>query len=121
METIQKTEYKCYVLNLAEMHGGVDKSVGLAVFDDIEKLKSYYNSQLAEQPYKDKGYNSYAGSDDYEYHKVFKKGSLLEWYNPMNNFDVVSYQNAGFGGITEYWTPDYPSQEAFRIPFNPSP
>lgn len=123
METRQITEYRCFVLNLAEMHGGVDKSTGVAIFDDIEKLKSYYNSQLAHEPYSDKGYNSYSGSDDYNYHKVFKKGSPLEWYNPLspvNNsggiFEVVSYHDSAFGGVTEYWTDNL----SFNIPFNPN-
>lgn len=117
METRQITEYKVYVLNLAEMHGGVDKSRPVAVFDDIEKLKTYYNSQLAEQPYSDE--DNYG----YKWHKVFKKGSLLEWYNPLSpvnqhngdEFKIVSWHDAAFGGVTENWVDTL----AFSVPFNP--
>lgn len=113
METRVKTEYKVYALNLAEMHGGVDKSRPVSVFDDLEKLKIYYNSQLAENPYKDED----------RWHKVFKKGSLLEWYNPLSPinqsdgdiFKPVSWHDAAFGGVTEHWVDDL----SFNVPFNP--
>ncbi len=112
METRNKTEYKVYALNLAEMHGGVDKSQGVAVFDSLEGLKNYYNSQLAEAPYTDE-----------TWHKVFKKGSPLEWYNPLNPvnqhdgdiFKPVSWHDACFGGVTELWVDGF----NFTIPFNP--
>ena len=119
METRQKTEYKYYVLCLASMHGGVDKAISVAIFDDLEKLKEYYNSQLAETSWTDE-----ASADSYgnvhTWHKVFKKGSLLEWFNPMNTFEVVYGSDLAFGGITESWSEAIPHQDSFNIPFNPS-
>lgn len=40
--------------------------------------------------------------------KAYKKGSLLEWFNPLKDFEMVSYQDAAFGGISV-------------LPFNPNP
>ena len=119
METRQKTEYKIYVLNLANMHGGVDGSEAVALFDDIEKLKSYYTSQLADSPYTDTPSKDSYGQT-HSWYKVFKKGSDLEWFNPAHDLSVRSYQEVGFGGVTENWTDEYPAQVAFRIPFNPT-
>lgn len=118
METRQKTEYKVYALNLADMHGGVDKSRPVAVFEDIEMLKNYYNSQLAEQPYTDED------STGYKWSKVFKKGSPLEWDNPLSPinqndsdiFKVISWHDSTFGGITEHWVDNL----SFNVPFNPN-
>ena len=45
METRQKTEYKVYTLHLADVRGGVDKAHAVAVFDDLDKLKDFYNAQ----------------------------------------------------------------------------
>ena len=114
METRQITEYKVYVLCLANMHGGVDKASPVAVFDDIEKLKNYYNSQLADQPYIDE-----PSSDSYgnvhSWNKVFKKGSPLEWFNPASSLEAVSWHDAAFGGVVEDWVQEF----NFNIPFNP--
>jgi hypothetical protein len=122
METREKTEFKVFVLNLADMRGGVDRSKPVAVFDDLEKLKSYYNSQLADQPYTDTSSNDDYGNQR-NWHRVFKKSSLLEWFNPLspvNNsggiFEVVSYYDAIFGGVTEHWVDNL----GFNIPFNPA-
>ncbi len=124
METRGVTEYRYFVLNLAGMHGGVDKSIGVAIFEDIEKLKSYYNSQLADKPWTDKP-SMDAYGNKHSWSKVFKKGSPLEWYNPLSPinspnpediFQVVSHHDAAFGGVTEYWTE---TMGDFTIPLNP--
>jgi hypothetical protein len=121
METRGKTEYKLYILELAEMHGGVDKASVVAIFTEYQKLKDYYNSQLAEKPYKDKGINMNDNSGNYVYQKVFKKGSPLEWYNPANNLEIKSYQECSFGGVRVEWFEEYPTRESIRndILFNP--
>ncbi len=105
METRQITEYKIYVLELAEMHGGVDKAVPVVAFDDYQKLKDYYNSQLAPEPY-----------NDGEWYKVFKKGSLFEWYNPADTLEIKNYADCAFGGVRISWERNL----NFRVPFNPN-
>ena len=110
METRNKTEYKIYVLCLANMHGGVDKSRPVAVFDDIEKLKTYYNSQLAPGPYID------TPSEDNYGNTHSWQGSALEWYNPLTSFDVQDWNNVAFGGVISDWVDNL----SFNVPFNPT-
>ncbi len=105
METRTITEYKVYVLELAHMTGGVDKAEPVAIFGDLQKLKDFYNSQVAEIPY----------VDEDRWHKVFKKGSILEWFNPTDTLEVRSRHENAFGGVFETWTGNL----SFRVPFNP--
>ena len=122
METRETTEYKVYVLYLADMRGGVDKAKPVAVFDELQELKDFYNSQLADEPYKDT-----PSSDDYgnirTWHKVFKEDSILEWYNPVNSDledKADTYDNMlCFGGVQSQWVDYYPSEGQFNVPFNP--
>jgi len=120
METRTKTEYRFFILHLSDVRGGVDKATALAVFDDIEKLKSYYNSNLAEAPWSDEPSPDFYGNT-HSYSKVFRKGSPLEWYNPVRSFNVVSSYDAVEGGVTESWgEDDYLTQNGWTIDFNPS-
>ena len=109
METRQITEYKIWILELAEMHGGVDKATPVAVFDSLEKLKYFYNSQLAPEPY-----------TDGQWHKVFKRGSILEWFNSCDTLDELPYQQRAFGGVGSDWINFEPTNSSLRIPFNPT-
>lgn len=113
METRQKTEYKVYVLCLADVRGGVDSAHAVAVFDELEDLKNYYNSQLADEPYTDEPSPDYYGNV-HSYHKVFKRGSPLEWYNPADSLEPV--YNTSFGGVLEDWI----EYHEFTVPYNPS-
>ncbi len=128
METRQKTEYKVYILNLDGMRGSSGNASPYAAFDDLDKLKAFYNSHLAEAPWTDE-----PSADTYGivhgWNKVFKKGSPLEWYNPLSpvnqrgNSDIfaeASYHDAGFGGVTVEWWGIFPSQDVCKIPFNPT-
>lgn len=120
METRQRTEYKVWVLELADMHGGVDKARAVAIFTEHQDLICWYNAQLATEPYEDKGFNSCHG-DDYTYQKVFKKGSPLEWFNPANTLQEKSFQECSFGGVRTEWFNEFPTRENIRgdILFNP--
>ena len=118
METREITEYKTYILCLADMHGGVDKSKPVAVFSELELLRSYYQSQLADAPWQDAESPDNYGNV-HKWHKVFKKGSPLEWYNPLTSFDIQSWQDVAFGGVIENWSSSYPEQDTFTVPFNP--
>lgn len=118
METREATEYKVYCLCLADMHGGVDKSVVVAVFDTLHALKNYYESQLAGTPWTDEPSNDWAGQPR-RWHKVFKKGSPLEWYNDASSLEPQSWHDVAFGGVVEDWIRSYPSQKNFSVPYNP--
>lgn len=121
METRQKTEYKLYVLELADMRGNVDKAHVVAVFENYDKLVSFYNSQLADAPYVDEPSPDHFGNT-HSYSKVFKKGSTLEWYNAPMSLEVKNYRDRGFGGVGEDWVDFYPTREQISsvVMFNPT-
>ena len=108
--------YEVYVLELANMHGGVDKAEVVAIFSEHQKLKDWYNSQLADKPYTDTPSKDNFGQT-HSWHKVFKKGSPLEWYNPANSLEEASCQ----GGVRTSWVNDYPTRETINnnYPFDP--
>lgn len=95
METRNKTEFKIHLLYLNMMRDRAESSQCVAIADEPQKLIDWYNSLITE-PY----------SEDFEewngpttYRKMFKKGSSLEWFNP-----VVSFTPDCFGhGIREAW------------------
>lgn len=114
MNTRQKIEYEVFVLCLADMHGGVDKSRPVAVFDELQKLQDYYSSQLADEPYTDEpSMDSYGNT--HSWHKVFKKGSALEWFNPASSLDPAQTYECIFGGVFSDWVDNLD----FNVPFNP--
>lgn len=113
METRTITEIKIYTLALNPMQGNTEASTIVAIAYEKEKLEQWYKNQFAEEPWKDYGENSFPSKVDmggysntnHCWHKVFKKGSALEWYNPINLFDPNSMEGIGYGhGISEQWT-----------------
>lgn len=84
METRTIEQVKIYKLLLNPMPANFEKVNMVAIAYDVEKLKEWYES-LKVEPYKDDNW-----------HKVFKKGSKLEWNNPLEYSD--------YGGIEEEWT-----------------
>jgi hypothetical protein len=113
MNTRQKTEYEVYVLELAEMHGGVDKAIPVGVFTSLDELKNYYQEQIAEESYIDE-------IDGHKWHKVFKKGSRLEWFNGADTLEPQTYQQCSFGGVNTQWVTEYPTRESisYHLIFN---
>ncbi len=84
METRTITQVKAYKLLLNPMHARTETISLVAISYDRQELIDWYESLKVE---------SYIEEN---WHKTFKKGSKLEWYNP---FDHSSY-----GGIQEEWT-----------------
>ena len=74
-------------LVLNPMRSNTEAAAIVAWSDDKEKLLNWYSSQMVE-PYSDNGSPSFeCHGDSHNWHKVFAKGSVLEWYNPMNQLD----------------------------------
>ena len=90
MEERVITQRKTYKLLLNRMVGRSENVELVAIGYDKQKLIDWYEEQKV-LPYQD-------GS----WHKVFRKGSDLEWNNPLEFSD--------FGGIQEEWT----TQEAIN-------
>lgn len=101
-------EKKYYVLRLADVRGGVDNLIGVAVFSTEKKLNDFLDK--ATEPWVD-GPSPDSYGNSHEYNKTFKKGSLLEWYNPPRSRDSLN----GFGGVQEYWS----GSSEFTIPLDP--
>lgn len=122
METRNKTEYKTYVLYLSDMRGNVDKCVPVAVFDELEKLKNYYNSNLEVSTYYDSEESEDYFGNVHGWNKSFKRESPLEWFNPIynNDFEVKDANNFDtFGCVAEMWIDEDPNNTNFKVPFNP--
>ena len=107
METRQITEVKVWKLILNPMKGNTENSTVVAVSYEKQKLIDWYNSLLAPEPYTDKGEVSFpdkgdfAGyeNDSHSFHKVFIKGSELEWYNPCDSFEVPDRNGQGLSFV----------------------
>lgn len=79
--------YYKYRLLLNPMMGGVEQCVEILTAETMAEIKAFYDSQLVE-PYSDEGPDCYQfGSTPQTktYHKSFRKGGPLEWYNPLSN------------------------------------
>lgn len=103
METRQITEIKVWKLILNPMKGNIENSTIVAVSYEKRKLIDWYNSLLAPEPYTDKGEVSFPDKGDFTgyennnhaFHKVFIKGSELEWYNPCDSFEEPNHYGQG--------------------------
>ena len=84
METRIITQVKIYKLLLNPMSANFEKINMVAIAYDKQHLIDWYES-LKVEPYEDENW-----------YKVFKRGSKLEWYNPIEYSD--------YGGIQEEWT-----------------
>ena len=113
METRQVTQIKIYKLILNPMRGNTEGAEMVAIAYDKNKLIDWYKGEMQEGGWKDYGESYFPPKGEmggYEnpnhcWHKTFKKGSVLEWYNPINLFDAEKMEGIGYGhGISEEWT-----------------
>lgn len=83
METRAQQEVKVYSLHLNPMTANFEKANMVAASFNREDLMKWYEG-LKVEPYQDE-----------RWHKTFKKGSKLEWYNPIEWSDHC--------GVDEQW------------------
>lgn len=95
METRNKVEFKIHLLHLNMMRDRAESSQCVAIADEPQKLIDWYNSLLTE-PYSE-DFDEWNGPKTYR--KTFKKGSCLEWFNPISSFTPDSSGH----GIREAW------------------
>ena len=76
--TFTKTEVQIFVLVLNTFGRTEDVEV-VAMSDDYERLVKWYKDQLAEKSYRENGL-----------HKVFKKGSPIEYNSPCSSLELKS-------------------------------
>ena len=90
-ETREITQTKVYILVLNPMTDKAEAARVIAVAFEKEKLIQFYRDETAPEPWQDGRFN-----------KTFKKGSVLEWFNPVP--DINSMEPDFFGqGVYEDW------------------
>lgn len=101
METRQVTEIKIYKLILNPMRGNTENANMVAIAYEKQKLIDWYNSLIATEEYSEVGTPSFdCHGDSHKWHKTFRQGSELEWYNPCyENFEPNHHGH----GISEEW------------------
>lgn len=111
METRQITQIKLWYLVLNPMTSNTECGELVAHSYERDKLIDWYNNQFAEESYYTIGEHYFPAKGDfsanfsegYKYYKVFKQGSILEWYNPIHSLeDIDSYGH----GIRWEWVND---------------
>lgn len=122
METRQKTEYCFYVIVLNPMKGRAEDINGVAAFTSKEEALAFYLSCVTE-PWVDEEQTPDFFGNAHSYNKAFKRGSLLEWYNPPFQTDMIERMHDAMGcGIVEHWTENGSvAPEDWTIPLNPQP
>lgn len=99
METRLFTENQIHVFLLVmnDMRDRCEGATIAAISTDYDYLVNWYREQFATEPYRDK-----EPYDEHSWYKAFKKGSVLEWYNPISNTELnhCDYFNRG---IKDMW------------------
>ena len=90
METREVIEVRIYVLVLNTFRSAESGEV-VAISDDYNRLVAWYQSQFADEPYREDGW-----------YKVFKKGSPIEYNNPCNSIELNNV-NPWNQGIHDEW------------------
>ena len=92
METREITQVRLYVLILNTFATAKSGRI-VAVSDDYQRLVAWYQSQFADEPYREDGW-----------YKTFKKGSPIEYNNPCVSVELNDV-NAWNHGIHDEWIP----------------
>ena len=106
METRQVTQVKLYKLILNPMRSNTEDGKMVAISYSKDKLLDWYKNEMEEKDYEEVGDPSFeCHGDSHTWRKTFKKGSVLEWFNPINLFDRDSIEGIKeYGhGIQEQW------------------
>ena len=86
---------------LNPIRGNTEDAGMVALAYDKSRLLSWYEEQKEIEAYTEVGSPSFDDhGDTHKWHKTFKKGSPLEWYNPMDSEEP----NRDGHGIQELWT-----------------
>lgn len=99
METRIIEQTKVYKLICNPMSGCAEETVICAISTNYDTLVRWYNEQFADKAYRED-----------HFFKQFKKGSPLEWYNPIHNTGLGDVSTFGHG-ITEEWVDTRTLQE----------
>ena len=111
-ETRTIEEVKIHLLVMNNMTQNMEHGDTVAYSFDRDKLIQWKYDQLALGPWKDEGPNYFGNGGTKIYHKVYRKESILEWYNPINDNSINNFNH----GIVEKWIQEkYINPSIFRI------
>lgn len=96
--TIQQVLIHKLIMN--PMRDNTENCQLVAWSDDKDKLINFYNNEKVES-YINEGSPSFeCQGDTHKWHKSFKLGGILEWYNPIDNFEQPNRYGQG---IQQEW------------------
>jgi hypothetical protein len=88
---------RCYGLVLNMMRDRMERADLVALADSRDELLAFVREETTE-PYTDEGTSGFDGCNQ-KFHKAFRKGGPLEWYNPAN-LDGPPDPHYGHGIVT---------------------
>lgn len=75
-----------FYLVLNPMRSNLESCAEFGPFKSQEEVAAFYKNELAPEPYLDDDVCAFTGNPK-KFHKVFKKGSPLEWCNGLDGYD----------------------------------
>lgn len=107
METRQVTQAKMHILALNRMFSKSEEVHIVVASLSKEKIEEFYKDQLAPEPYDDPDDSENQEWKDKVWRKTFKKGSPLEWFNPIDWNEASTYHSE--------WVPEDQIQNAIAF------
>lgn len=108
------TDVQLFVLYLNKVIDHIEDMTAVAISTDYDKLVSWYNEQKAPEKYRDEEdhVRNMIGNPIY---KTFKRGSLLEYYNPCPTTTLIEGRPTQYyGGICSQWFPEDKARALLR-------
>jgi hypothetical protein len=101
-DTRQVTEVRVWRLVMNPMVDRVEAGKIVVLSLERDSILKWYNNQMADEPYDEIGVREYTSERPAtkNWHKTFKVGSSLEWFNPVDSFDRVNHYGHG---LTDVW------------------
>lgn len=96
METRTIQQVLIHKLIMNPMNARTEESNLVAWSTERNNLINWYNNEKEIDVYTDVQENYGFENEVKNWRKTFKKGSHLEWYNPLYNFEEVNHYGQGF-------------------------
>jgi len=100
MQTRVIEQVLVYKLLMNPMNARTEESNLVAWSTELDNLINWYNNEKEVEPYTDVQENYGFDYNIKNWYKIFKKGSHLEWYNPL---DILEEINRYGQGIHQEW------------------
>ena len=84
------------ILRMNNMMSNTEQATEFGPFEDVEAAKRFVNDRTVEY-YKDEGPCMFDQGRNKSYSKCFRKGSELEWYNPLSEQEWQGLSSYGHG------------------------